>query len=147
MAETRERVGTGAAAVPGGGSGGGSGISPGPFQHEFMLQFGVGVNQVTGQLTAPAGHGLVIETVTADVGVGAGEQANLFLDTTAGGVAATHTIALDELPLTPQVFQGTHPVRIYADAGSTVTVTLSRIGANLQAIAKPELVTLSGHTT
>ncbi len=122
-------------------------LGPGPFQRQLLLHFGAGVNQVTGQVTAPQKLGLVIETITADIGVDTGEQANLFVETTAGGVSAMHTVALDELPLTPRVFQSTQDVRLYADAASTITVTVTRIGSNLQAIPKPELVTLSGHTT
>ena len=145
MAETRERtsVDTTSEEAPGGGGGG----AGGPYQHAFLLHFGAGVNQVTGQVSAPAKLGLVIETVTADIGVDIGEQANLFLETTAGGASAMHTVVLSELPLTPRVFQATHCVRLYADAGSTITVTLTRIGSNLQAISKPQLVTISGHTT
>jgi hypothetical protein len=114
-------------------------------QHAVQLQFGTGVNQVTGQVSAPPHQGMVIETVTADIGVGSGEQAFLFVETTADGVSAQHTIALNRLPLMPEVFVATHHVQLYADAGSTVKITVTRWGYTpYPAIPKPNLVTLSG---
>lgn len=129
------------------GHGGGGGMAVGPFQQAIELTFGAGVNQVTGTVTVPAGVHLVIETITADIGVADSEQPFLFVQTVVKGVTAQHTIALQELPLMPNVFGATHEVRLYADAGTTVTVMVTRFGgSSLPAIPKPELVTLSGRT-
>jgi invasion protein IalB len=140
MASTQET-----AAVTGHGGGGGG--AAGPFQQAVELTFGNGVNEVTGTVAVPAGVHLVIETVTADIGVADGEQAFLFVTTVARGVQATHTITLEELPRMPNVFGATHEVRLYADAGTHVSVMVTRFGISpYPAIPKPELVTLSGRT-
>lgn len=134
-----------AAALTGHGGGGGGAV--GPFQQEVDLTFGSGVNEVTGTVAVPAGVHLVIETVTADIGVADHEQAFLFVTTVAGGVRAMHTITLKELPRMPNVFGATHDVRLYADAGTDVTVMVTRFGSSpYPAIPKPQVVTLSGHT-
>jgi hypothetical protein len=140
MASTQET-----AAVTGHGGGGGG--ATGPFQQAVELTFGDGVNEVTGTVAVPAGVHLVIETVTADIGVADDEQAFLFVTTVARGVQATHTITLEELPRMPNVFGATHEVRLYADAGTDVGVMVTRFGSSpYPAIPKPELVTLSGRT-
>lgn len=119
-----------------------------PFQQAFELTFAQGVNQVTGTIGVPPGKQFVIETVTADIGVGDQEQPFLFVTTVAKGVEAQHTIALEELPRQPNVFCATYPIRLYADPGSTVTVMVTRFGGGtFPAIPKPELVTLSGFIT
>lgn len=129
------------------GFGGGAGGGASPFQRELKLQFAAGVNQVTETVAVPKGLRLVIETVTADLGVGDGEQPFLFVTTVVNGITSQHTIALAELPRSPNVFNATHDLRLYADAGSTVTVTVTRVGSSPPpAIPKPELVTLSGQT-
>jgi hypothetical protein len=128
-----------------GGGGGGGGANEGPFQQSVQLHFGAGVNQVSGTVAVPAGLQFVIETVTADIGVAANEQPFVFVETVVQGVSATHTITLEELPRMPDVFGATHEVRLFADAGTTVTVLVTRFGnSSLPAIPKPELVTLSG---
>ena len=129
------------------GQGGGGGVAVGPFQQAIELTFGAGVNEVTGTVTVPAGVHLVIETITADIGVADYEQPFLFVRRLVQGVTAQHTIALQELPRMPNVFGATHEVRLYADAGTTVTVMVTRFGSSsLPAIPRPELVTLSGRT-
>ena len=133
-----------AADLGGGGGGGGAG----PFQQAIELHFAAGVNEVTGTVAAPAGLALVIETVTADIGVADNEQPFLFVQTVVRGVPAMHTMTLRELPRMPNVFGATHEVRLYADPGSTVTVMVTRFGSSpYPAIPKPELVTISGRTT
>jgi hypothetical protein len=128
-----------------GGGGGGGGFNP--FQRELQLHFGAGASQITGTFTVPKGTYLVIETVTADLGVGDREQPFLFVTTVVNGVTSQHTIALKELPRSPNVFNATHNLRLYADPGSTVTVMVTRVSSlPLLAIPKPELVTLSGQT-
>jgi invasion protein IalB len=137
MASTQE-----AATLTGHGSGG---PVVGPFQQTIELTFGAGVNEVTGTVVVPAGVHLVIETVTADIGVANNEQPFLFVETVVKGVTAQHTITLHELPRMSNVFAATHEVRLYADAGTTVTVMVTRFGSSpYPAIPKPELVTLSG---
>lgn len=130
---------------PGRGGGGGGTAAVGPFQQAILLNFAAGVNEVNGTVNVPTGVHFVIETVTADIGVADQEQGNVFVQTVVKGVTALHTITLDELPRTPNVFQATHEVRLFADAGTTVTVKVTRFGNSpLPAIAKPQLVTLSG---
>jgi len=125
--------------------GGGGGTAVGPYQQAIELTFGAGVNEITGTLSVPAGVLLVIETVTADIGVANNEQPFVFISTVVRGVTASHTIALHELPRSPNVFGATHDVRLYADAGTTVTIMVTRFGTSpYPAIAKPELVTISG---
>jgi hypothetical protein len=129
-----------------GGGGGGGGTSVGPYQQAIELTFGAGVNEITGTVAVPAGVRLVIETVTADIGVATDEQPFVFIFTVVRGVTAQHTIALNELPRSPNVFGATHDVRLYADAGTTVTIMVTRFGTSpYPAIPKPELVTISGH--
>lgn len=129
----------------GGGGGGGGTAAVGPFQQTILLNFAAGVNEVNGTVDVPAGVHLVIETVTADIGVADQEQAFLFVQTVVNGVTAMHTITLDELPRMPNVFGATHKVRLFADAGTTVTVKVTRFGNSpYPAIPKPVLVTLSG---
>ena len=139
-------------ATRGGGGGGGGG--EGPFQQAILLHFaggnpGPGVNEVDGTVAVPAGLNLVIETVTADVGVGQQEQAFLFVQTVVRGVTAMHTLVLSELSRTSgwaeNVFQATHDVRLYADAGTTVDVKVTRFGNGPYLdMSKPSLITLSG---
>ena len=131
--------------LSGRGGGGGGATAAGPYQQAIELTFGAGVNEITGTVTVPAGLLLVIETVTADVGVANNEQPFVFVSTVVRGVTAQHTIALQELPRSPNVFGATHDVRLYADAGTTVTIMVTRFGASpYPAIPKPELVTISG---
>jgi len=125
--------------------GGGGATAVGPYQQAIELTFGAGVNEITGTVAVPAGVHLVIETVTADIGVANNEQPFVFISTVVRGTTAQHTIALQELPRLPNVFGATHDVRLYADAGTTVTVMVTRFGtSSLPAIPKPELVTISG---
>lgn len=133
----------------GGGGGGGGGTAPaGPWHEPFLLHFGAGSNEVTGTYAVPGGRTLTIETVTADVGVTGGDQPFLFVSTTARGVTAQHTIALEELPRQADVFAATRRVELYADPGTTVTVMVTRWGSSgYPDIPKPELVTLSGRLT
>jgi hypothetical protein len=110
---------------------------------------GPGVNELDATVAVPKGLQFVIETVTADVGVGKQEQAFLFVQTVVNGVTAMHTLVLSELPLTSgwtePVFQATHDVRLYADAGTSVDVKLTRFGPGPYVqIPKPSLITLSG---
>jgi hypothetical protein len=131
--------------LSGHGGGGAGGTAAGPYQQAIELTFSAGVNEITGTVSVPAGLLLVIETVTADIGVANNEQPFVFVSTVVRGVTATHTMALQELPRSPNVFGATHDVRLYADAGTTVTVMVTRFGASTYpAIAKPELVTISG---
>lgn len=132
-----------------GGGGGGGGAHEGPFQQAMLFHFAGGVNELDATVAVPRGLQFVIETVTADVGVGKQEQAFLFVQTVVNGVTAMHTLVLSELPLTsgwPEpVFQATHDVRLYADAGTSVDVKLTRFGPGPYVqIPKPSLVTLSG---
>ena len=131
--------------LSGHGGGGGGGTAVGPYQQAIELTFGAGVNEITRTVAVPAGVHLVIETVTADIGVALDEQPFVFVTTVVRGVTAQHTIALQELPRMPNVFGATHDVRLYADAGTTVSVIVTRFGSGpYPAIPKPELVTLSG---
>lgn len=128
------------------GFGGGGGMA-GPFQRQFLLTLAAGQQDVTATFNVPATQVLVIETVTADLGVDAGNEAFLFVTTTAGGVEAMHTIDVAQSPAMPTNFRGTHQVRLYADPGATVTITVSRAGtAAFGDIPKPQLVTISGRT-
>jgi hypothetical protein len=140
MATTQEST-----ELSGHGGGGGGGTAVGPYQQAIELTFGAGVNEITGTVAVPAGVHLAIETVTADIGVANNEQPFVFVSTIVRGVTAQHTIALQELPRSPNVFGATHDVRLYADAGTTVTVMVTRFGTSpYPAIPKPELVTISG---
>ena len=135
-------------AMHAGRGGGGGGAAAGPFQRAVLLHLGAGVNQVTDTVSVPPGLTLVIETVTADIGVSGSDQAFLFVETTASGANAQHTIALEELPKMSDVFHATRRVQLYADPGSAVTVMVTRVGnSGYPDIAKPELVTLSGRLT
>jgi hypothetical protein len=110
-----------------------------------LLHFGAGENEITATYSVPAGRSLVIETVTADIGVGGGDQPFLFVSTTTRSNSAQHTIVLEELPRQTDVFGATRRVQLYADPGTTVTVMVTRWGSSgYPDIPKPELVTLSG---
>jgi hypothetical protein len=128
-----------------GGGGGGGAASAGPWHEAFLLQFGAGKNEITATYSVPTTRSLVIETATADIGVTGGDQPFLFVSTTTRGVTAQHTIVLEELPRQLDVYAATRRVQLYADAGTTVTVMVTRWGSTgYPDIPKPELVTLSG---
>jgi hypothetical protein len=128
-----------------GGGGGGGAASAGPWHEAFLLHFGAGENEVTGTYSVPTARSLVIETATADIGVTGGDQPFLFVSTTTRGLTAQHTIALEELPRQLDAYAATRRVQLYADAGTSVTVILTRWGSSgYPDIPKPELVTLSG---
>jgi hypothetical protein len=79
--------------------------------------------------TVPAGKRLVIEFASMDASLPVGQAAQLAIQTTVGGETVTH-----HLPLTPPAvsFQGQgaaasgQQVRLYADAGTGVTVDGTR---------------------
>jgi hypothetical protein len=128
-----------------GGGGGGGAASAGPWHEAFLLHLGAGANEITATYSVPATRSLVIETVTADIGVTGGDQPFLFVSTTTRGLTTQHTIVLEELPRQLDVYAATRRVQLYADAGTSVTVMVTRWGSTgYPDIPKPELVTLSG---
>jgi hypothetical protein len=104
-----------------------------PFQ--FLAQpdtRGTGTNRAETDINVPAGKRLVIEYVSAGIAAGNG---SVSVETTAGGSQAAWYF-IDQAA--PVFTRGFFPTRIYADPGSTVSVTV--FGANTQAD-----VELSGH--
>lgn len=131
--------------APQGGLHPGPAIPPGPWQQCFQFDFAAGQNELTQTFTVPADRELMIETVTADIGVTGDDQPFVFVTTTVRGDQCQHTILLDELPRSSEVFQATRPVHLYADRNTQVVVTVTRFGnSGYPAIPKPELVVLSG---
>ena len=98
--------------------------------------------------TVPEGKRLVIEFVSMEAILTADQKAQLKIETTAGGANVTHNF-----PLTPPavVFQGeavvstlAQPVRLYADAGTSVEIKARRnnIGPAFKAFFR---VSISGY--
>lgn len=120
-------------------------VHPGPWQQCFQFSFTAGQNELTQTYYVPADRELVIETVDADIGISAGDQAFLFVTTTVRGDRCQHTIVLDELPQMTDVYGATRPVRLYADRNTQVSVMVTRFGnSGYPDIPKPSLVVLSG---
>lgn len=106
-----------------------------PFQFMGTMSKNDGNSQSVSQITVPAGKQLVIETVTVQVFVPAGQKVLAKIGMVGGGNFAEH-----KLMLTPQgsfnfdledYFAATESVRLYADQGSAIAVNLTRSGSDV----------------
>jgi hypothetical protein len=116
-----------------------------PFQRQFTLDWVDGEDLVTGSYQVPAGFRLVIEYASLSAYLQPeGQSMFVRILTTAGGTTAFHALAVqkqEDFGVLKQ-FGAAHPVRIYADPGSTVQVSAGRVP--LAGTANCTL-TLSGH--
>jgi hypothetical protein len=101
-----------------------------PFQFYGTLSKTGGNFQTDNQIAVPAGKRLVIETVTVQAFVPAGQKLLAQINLVGGGTFAQHN-----LMLTPQggfnfdlldYFAATESMRLYADQGSAVPFSLTR---------------------
>ena len=77
-------------------------------------------------VTVPAGKRLVIETVSAIVTTGAGQNVRIRVDATAGGAAAHHLTVSKEPWQASFDHTGIQSGRMYADPGTTVYIRVVR---------------------
>jgi hypothetical protein len=118
------------------------------FQHWFALDFADGVGTATSSYTVPADKRLVIEYASMVTYLPAdGQSMYLWVSTTAGdgyGTSAlNHALQIqqrEDYGLLKQ-FGAAHLVRLYANPGTTVRVTMGRFPYNGLASG---MVTLSG---
>jgi len=87
----------------------------------------------SGTIAVPLGQRLVIDYISADAGLPVGDSILFDVATISGGAEVE-----SHLPMTPQgtilgqaVFALSYPVKIYADAGSTVTIAALAGGVNI----------------
>jgi len=87
----------------------------------------------SGTISVPAGQRLVIDYISADAGLPVGGSILFDVATISGGAEVE-----SHLPMVPQgtilgqaVFALSSPVKIYADAGSIVTIAVLAGGANV----------------
>ena len=116
-----------------------------PYQQQFPLDWAEGEDLVVGTYAVPADKRLVIEYASLFAYLQPEGQAMFVrIVTTAGGAGAFHTLAVQKQENygVLKQFGAAHAVRIYADPGSTVQVSVGRVPAN--SIAN-STVTLSGH--
>ena len=101
------------------------------------VQFNAFVNFINGKDSAnvqnffivPAGKRLVIETITGEIFAPIGQQVRPTLITTAdGNFAPNHTLVFDsKVTVAAQdIYRATLPVRFYADAGTSVILSVRR---------------------
>jgi hypothetical protein len=115
-----------------------------PFQHQFSLDWPDGQGLVTGTYYVPAGRRLVIEYASLSAYLPPTGQAMFVrVVTTVNGSGAFHTLAVqrqEDYGVLKQ-FGAAHLVRIFADPGSMVQVSVGRVPSTSTANCN---VTLSG---
>ena len=118
--------------------------APQPFQRPFALDWADGEGFVTSTYQVPAGKRLVVEYASLSAYLPPdGQSIFVRILTTVGGQSAFHTLAVqkqEDYGVLKQ-FGAAHTVRIYADPGSTVQVSVGRVPFTSTANAT---VTLSG---
>jgi hypothetical protein len=117
-----------------------------PARHPFQIRLcraissnilctsdGAGSDIVPNSFTVPNAH-LVVEYVSGNCSVLGGGQISLNLKTVAGGVVGLHSFnPVQQLPIFPGVsvsYVVTQPTRIYADAGTEVSLNIGLFGAS-----------------
>jgi hypothetical protein len=102
-----------------------------PLQRQFSLDWAAGVDLATGTFVVPTGQRFVIEYASLSAYLPDGQTMFLRVVTTVNGSDAFHTMDVrrgDDWGVLAQ-FGAAHPVRIYADPGSTIRVSAGRVAA------------------
>lgn len=99
-----------------------------PFQSESSESFPAGGDTINVFFSVPAGKRLVVEQVTASIGVLPGQHALMNVMTTANGNQVVHFMKPTEQGewVGFQVFVVSQPVRFYADAGTQVRLQVNK---------------------
>lgn len=120
-----------------------------PFQTGFVMQVAANQSYTQTSFAVPAGKELVIEYINV-----AGELPNGVLNagiqTTAGGAATPFPYDIPTIfqftdTNNSNFFDGTSHTRIYADPGTTVTLTISTLGTNILNGTGPTGFNVSGY--
>jgi hypothetical protein len=113
--------------------------------HPFQKELGFDEDGCK-EVAVPETQRLVLDYVSALIGAGPEIGPGVFLETRANGALATHHIPVTPVPHSPGQFTAGQDVRIYADAGSTVSVCahVSPASAPFAAFGV-SAVTISGH--
>jgi hypothetical protein len=112
-----------------------------PFQLTIHRTIPDGGNTANGPaLTVPAGKRLVIEYISAHVGLQAGQQPAMEILTTVNGEPGAYFFDLTTHNDTTFVLS--QPARFYCDAGESVVLVFGRTGATGQG---PGIFTISGY--
>jgi hypothetical protein len=85
------------------------------------------------QVSVPAGKRLVIEAVSARAFIPSGQTIQLYISTSAATIPSGSTASRHFIVLTPApngtTYYATHPIRMYAMTGGTVSIHSQRITA------------------
>jgi hypothetical protein len=100
-----------------------------PFQRAFLVTFSPTETQKSDTFTVPSGKRLVIEQISVDGFVASGQKVRAALLANTNSDLATFGVEMvpqGSFPGQGDVFVGNEHLRVYADPGTTVFVTLRR---------------------
>jgi hypothetical protein len=103
-----------------------------PVQETGPIVFKEGELETYLTFPVPVGKRMLIDTVSARAGVGAGQKVQILLTATTGGGTSTFALPMipqGQFPRQGDLFATVHRVRAYADGGSVVTFRIERSAA------------------